>query len=91
MDTFYGIKGFLKQLQSISSVSWASDSSSSFPSPFPETSFHNSSFFLAASGLQMLRDNNVVHRDLKPQVILPDAYFQFPTNGLIFHGSRFQE
>ena len=48
--------------------------------------FHNSSLFSAASGLQMLRDNNVVHRDLKPQVLYLISSFNFPQ--LLVKGSR---
>ncbi|ONL96446.1 Serine/threonine-protein kinase ATG1c [Zea mays] len=40
------------------------------PSPLSLLSFYHNLIFLAASGLKMLRDNNVVHRDLKPQNIL---------------------
>jgi len=39
-----------------------------------------------ASGLQMLRDNNVVHRDLKPQVLYLISSFNFPQ--LLVKGSR---
>jgi len=48
--------------------------------------FHNSSLFSAASGLQMLRDNNVVHRDLKPQVLYLISSFNFLQ--LLVKGSR---
>lgn len=32
-------------------------------------------FLSTASGLQVLRDNNVIHRDLKPQVLFFLSYF----------------
>lgn len=37
---------------------------------FKDTNFH---FFTVASGLKILRDNNLIHRDLKPQVSLPST------------------